>query len=79
MDSLSHQDASGAAGSALGVFRNDVLVQVVPAEDQLGDVTRAQVAQRHGVEINQFEVLITCATHPGTAAVDCLVCVPEEN
>lgn len=73
-DSIRHQDASGAV-SPLGVFRDGHLMRVVPRGDRYGDVTREQFRAELGDV--PLEVLVICRNHPDTAAVDCLICVPE--
>jgi hypothetical protein len=74
-DSIRHQDAAGESGAPLGVFDGDDLVELVPADDISGEATRVRVAARLGRGV---EVLLVCPKHPTTAAVDCLVCVPED-
>lgn len=74
-DSIYHQDASGRT-APLGVFRDGELIEVVPADDRLGDATRERVRNQFGDV--PLEVLATCRDHPDAAAVDCLICVPED-
>ncbi len=76
---IQHQDASGDVGAPLGVFRDDRLVQLVPASDRTGEATRDEVAARLALSPADFEVLLTCAIHPDAAAVDCVICVPLED
>lgn len=70
-----HQDAAGAAGSPLGVFLDGVLIELVPNTDPHGNEARSRAADRLGRPV---EILIVCPSHPAVAAVDCLVCVPED-
>ncbi len=75
-DSIRHQDAAGNAGSQLGIFAGDRLIEAVTdrAADPYGDITAARIAAETGERV---EVLLVCHCHPGVAAVDCLTCVPD--
>jgi hypothetical protein len=65
--SIEHQDAAGTSGASLGAFNGSgSLVALIP--DDQADEYRAR----------GYEVLLVCPAHPGTSAVDCLVCVPED-
>jgi len=74
-DSIAHQDSAGASGAPLGVFADGEFVEAVPAADHSGEIARRQVADRLGQPV---EILVTCPQHPTTAAVDCLICVPQD-
>lgn len=76
--SIRHQDASGAAGSPLGVFGPDgTLLAVAPASDLGGIDTAARVESEH--QLRGVEILTICHRHPDTAAVDCTVCIPLDS
>lgn len=74
-DSIAHQDFAGMSGSPLGVFADGELVGIVSASDRSGAAARQRVSARLGRPV---EILITCPQHPASAAVDCLVCVPQD-
>lgn len=78
VDPFAHQDAAGMSGSPLGVFLDGQFVQSVAHDDPLGEEARRTAAASTGHHEADFEVLVTCPTHPDTAMVDCLTCWPEE-
>lgn len=75
---FAHQDASGAAGAPLAVFVDDRYHSLVnTATDPYGNDTATFIAASHGHSV-RVEVLTTCINHPTTAAVDCVICDPED-
>lgn len=70
--SIEHQDRSGLAGLPLIVI--DRQGNEVPVPD--GVDPSDYVANELGPG---YEALIRCVDHPDTPAVDCLICVPEED
>ncbi len=75
-DAMRHQDASGEAGAPIGIFVNGRLVELADeATDPHGVETARRVAERLG---QRAEPLLVCHRHRDTAAVDCLICVPED-
>jgi hypothetical protein len=64
------------SGAPIGVFADGRLIEVVDeTADPYGSETAQRVASRLGV---RAEPLLVCHRHPDTAAVDCLICVPED-
>jgi hypothetical protein len=70
--SMEHQDRCGAAGLPLIVV--DRQGREVPVPDGIDPADYVDNHLGPG-----YEALIRCIDHPGTPAVDCLICVPEED
>jgi hypothetical protein len=69
--SMEHQDRSGAASLPLIVINEQGREVPVPDGIDPSDFAE-QLGPGH-------EALIRCVEHPNTPAVECLICVPEDD
>ncbi|QKW15473.1 hypothetical protein [Verrucosispora sp. NA02020] len=76
---FAHQDACGAAGTRYAVFVNSVFIEYVDTKtDPYGYAAMDRILAAHAPARPSIETLMVCVEHPTTAAVDCLICDPED-
>ncbi|WP_433460607.1 hypothetical protein [Micromonospora sp. CA-248212] len=76
---FAHQDACGMAGTPYAVFVNSVFVEYVDTtKDPYGYAAMERILAAHAPARPSIETLMVCVNHPTTAAVDCVICDPED-
>jgi hypothetical protein len=69
-------DDCKVATAGLGIFQDGLLIEAVPDgfDTERAYAFRDQLADKHGVGRDRYEVLIRCPNHPDVSVVDCLDC-----